>query len=477
MIKIYNTLSRQLEEFETIEPGVVRWYNCGPTVNGLMHLGHARSAVAFDTIRRYLEYRKYKVRYIMNFTDIEDRMIEVATNEKRSVLEVAEEYLRGFRRDMNALNLKEATINPRAMLHINQMIEFIQKLEEKGYAYESKGDVYFDVKKFEGYGKLSNQKLENILQEGTEDTQNPNKRFVADFALWKAKKPGEPYWPSPWGEGRVGWSLECSTMSMMYLGDTIDIHSGGQDLIFPHHENEIAQSESLTGKPFAKYWLHNGFINMNKEKMSKSLGNFSNVVDLLKNYTADAIRLFIVQTHYRSPIDFTEDIIDQAQATANKLFEIFLLVKLFSKKEDTDGPFTETDKEMLEIVKQSRAAFIEAMDEDFNTSNAFAVIFNLTKEANDYIRKSDDIKLKVTQAIDIFFDELRSIFGIFEGIEKDESTKTISTLVDLLIELRQEFRKDKNWVMSDKIRDDLKKAGIALEDTPKRILWKLDTDK
>ncbi|MBY9000546.1 MAG: cysteine--tRNA ligase [Candidatus Heimdallarchaeota archaeon] len=477
MIKIYNTLSRQLEEFETIEPGVVRWYNCGPTVNGLMHLGHARSAVAFDTIRRYLEYRKYKVRYIMNFTDIEDRMIEVATNEKRSVLEVAEEYLRGFRRDMNALNLKEATINPRAMLHINQMIEFIQKLEEKGYAYESKGDVYFDVKKFEGYGKLSNQKLENILQEGTEDTQNPNKRFVADFALWKAKKPGEPYWPSPWGEGRVGWSLECSTMSMMYLGDTIDIHSGGQDLIFPHHENEIAQSESLTGKPFAKYWLHNGFINMNKEKMSKSLGNFSNVVDLLKNYTADAIRLFIVQTHYRSPIDFTEDIIDQAQATANKLFEIFLLVKLFSKKEDTDGPLTETDKEMLEIVKQSRAAFIEAMDEDFNTSNAFAVIFNLTKEANDYIRKSDDIKLKVTQAIDIFFDELRSIFGIFEGIEKDESTKTISTLVDLLIELRQEFRKDKNWVMSDKIRDDLKKAGIALEDTPKRILWKLDTDK
>ena len=477
MIKIYNTLSRQLEEFETIEPGVVRWYNCGPTVNGLMHLGHARSAVAFDIIRRYLEYRGYKVRYIMNFTDIEDRMIEVATNEKRSVLEVAEEYLRGFRRDMSALNLKEATINPRAMLHINQMIEFIQKLEKKGYAYESKGDVYYDVRKFEEYGKLSNQKIENILKEGTGDTENPKKRFAADFALWKAKKPGEPYWPSPWGEGRPGWAIECSQMSMEYLGDTIDIHSGGQDLIFPHHENEIAQSEALTGKPFAKYWMHNGYININKEKMSKSLGNFTNIVDLLKQYSADAVRLFIAQTHYRSPIDFTEDIIDQAQATANKLFEIFLLIKWFSKKEDTDSSLVEIDNEMLKTVEQSRVAFLEAMDEDFNTSNAFAIIFNLTKEANDYIRKSDEVNLKVIRCIDKFFDEIRSVFGIFENIEEDDSTKTIGTLVDLLIELRQNFRSEKNWEMSDKIRDELKEAGITLEDTPKRILWKLTEQK
>ena len=474
MIKIYNTLSRQLEEFETIEPGVVRWYNCGPTVNGLMHLGHARSAVAFDVIRRYLEYREYKVRYIMNFTDIEDRMIEVATNEKRSVLEVAEEYLRGFRRDMRALNLKEATINPRAMLHINQMIEFIKKLEEKGYAYESKGDVYYDVRKFKEYGKLSNQKLDNILKEGTEDAKNPKKRFAADFALWKAKKPGEPYWPSPWGEGRVGWAIECSTMSMEYLGDTLDIHSGGQDLIFPHHENEIAQSEALTGKPFAKYWMHNGYINIDKEKMSKSLGNFTNIVDLLKQYSADAVRIFIAQTHYRSPIDFTEDIIDQAQATANKLLEIFLLVKWFSKKEYANSSLVEIDNEILKTVEQSRASFVEAMDEDFNTSNAFAVIFNLTKEANDYIRKSDEVKLEVIHAIDKFFDEIRSVFGIFEDIEEDDSNKSIGTLVDLLIELRQEFRKEKNWAMSDKIRDELKKAGIALEDTPKRILWKIE---
>jgi cysteinyl-tRNA synthetase len=474
MIKVYNTLSRQLEEFETIEPGVVRWYNCGPTVNGLMHLGHARSAVAFDIIRRYLEYRGYKVRYIMNFTDIEDRMIEVATNEKRSVLEVAEEYLRGFRRDMSALNLKEATINPRAMLHINQVIEFIQKLEKKNYAYESNGDVYFDVKKFEEYGKLSNQKLDNILQEGTEDAKNPNKRFAADFALWKKKKPGEPYWPSPWGEGRPGWHSECVLMSSLYLGEVIDIHSGGQDLIFPHHENEIAQAEALNNKPFVNYWLHNGYINIDKEKMSKSLGNFTNIIDLLKQYSADAVRIFIAQTHYRSPIDFTEDIIDQAQATANRLFEIFLLVKWFSKKEDTDSSLVEIDNEMLKTVEQSRTAFVEAMNEDFNTSNAFAVIFNLTKEANDYIRKSDEINLKVIHSIDKFFDEIRSVFGIFENIEEDDSTKTIGTLVDLLIELRQNFRSEKNWEMSDKIRDDLKKAGIVLEDTPKRILWKIE---
>ena len=477
MIKVYNTLSRQLEEFETIEPGVVRWYNCGPTVNGLMHLGHARSAVAFDVIRRYLEYREYKVRYVMNFTDIEDRMIEVAINEKRPVLEVAEEYLRGFQRDMAALNLKEATINPRAMLHINQVIEFIQKLEDKGYAYESKGDVYFDVKKFEEYGKLSNQKLDNILQEGTEDAKNPNKRFAADFALWKNKKPGEPYWPSPWGEGRPGWHSECVLMSSLYLGEVIDIHSGGQDLIFPHHENEIAQAEALNEKPFVNYWFHNGYINIDKEKMSKSLGNFTNIVDLLKQYTADSVRIFIAQTHYRSPIDFTEDIIDQAQATANKLFEIFLLVKWLSKSKETDSSLQEIDKEMLKTVEQSRSNFIEAMDEDFNTSNAFAVIFHLTKEANDYIRKSDEVKLEVIQSIDIFFDELRSIFGIFEDIGEDESTRTIGILVDLLIELRQEFRKDKNWAMSDKIRDNLKEAGITLEDTPKRILWKLTEQK
>ncbi|MCG3215376.1 MAG: cysteine--tRNA ligase [Candidatus Heimdallarchaeota archaeon] len=478
MIKIYNTLSRQLEEFKTIDPGKVRWYNCGPTVNGLMHLGHARSALAFDTIRRYLEYREYEVNYVMNFTDIEDRMIEVSKREKRAVLEVAEEYLRGFRRDMKSLNLKDATINPRAMLHINQVVDFIRKLEEKGFAYESKGDVYFDIKKFKDYGKLSNQKLENIL-ENTEDAENPNKRYPADFALWKNKKPGEPYWPSPWGEGRPGWHSECVLMSSLYLGEFIDIHSGGQDLIFPHHENEIAQAESLTGKPFVNYWLHNGYVNIDQEKMSKSLGNYVNIVELLKYYSPDAVRLFVLQTHYRSPISFNEDAINQAQITSDRLFDVILLVKSYvMETEESDNiEISDIDKELMEKIKKAREDFIESMNEDFNTSNGFAVVFTFARDVNDYIRKIDEINAIVMKEIDELFDEFRSVFGLYENMDSYHSIETVEKLIKLLIEIRSEFRKEKNWKMSDKIRDDLKKTGITLEDTPKRILWKLTESK
>jgi len=474
MIKVYNTLTRQLEEFKTIEPDVVRWYNCGPTVNGLMHLGHARSAIAFDTIRRYLEYRGYKVQYIMNFTDVEDRMIEVSNKEQRAVLEVAEEYLRYFRRDMSSINLKEATVNPRAMLHINHMIVFIQKLIEKDFAYENNGDVYFDVKKFADYGKLSNQKLENVLEK-TEDAENPNKRFPADFALWKAKKPGEPFWPSPWGEGRPGWHIECSVMSMTYLGDTIDIHSGGQDLIFPHHENEIAQSESITGKPFARYWLHNGYININKEKMSKSLGNFVNIYELLKYYSADAVRLFVLQTHYRSPISFDEEAMDQAQTTSDRLFDVVLLAKAYSDsaEEVIKTELTELDKDLFDKTKKARDDFIKSMDEDFNTSDAFAVLFGYSRDVNDYLRKAEIVNKAIMNEVNTLFDEFKSVLGLYEDIGNYHSMEMVEKLVKLLIEIRTEFRKEKNWEMSDKIRDDLKQTGITLEDTPKRILWKL----
>ena len=475
MIKIYSTLTKKTEEFKTIEPGVVKWYNCGPTVNGLMNLGHARSAIAFDTIRRYLEYRGYKVEYVMNFTDIEDRMIEVSNQEQRPVLEVAEEYLSYFRRDMASLNLKPATIHPRAMLHMNQMIESIERLIEKGVAYESDGDVYFDVRKFEEYGKLSNQKLESILQEGTEDADNPKKKFPADFALWKKMKLGEPYWPSPWGKGRIGWHSECSTMSMLYLGETLDIHSGGQDLIFPHHENEIAQSESLTGKQFANYWLHNGFINIDQEKMSKSLGNFVNIYDLLKYYTSDAVRLFVLQTHYRSPIVFTEDAMDQVQITIDRLFDVVLLTKNYADetKEIKETELSDLDKDLLEKTKKARDDLIKAMDEDFNTSNGLAVVFDYSREVNEYLRKAEDINSSVINETDKFFNELRDIFGFFEDFNSYLSIDTVEKLIKLLIELRGEFRKEKNWEMGDKIRDDLKEAGITLEDTPKRILWKL----
>jgi len=475
MTKIYNTLTRQLEEFKTIEPGIVKWYNCGPTVNGLMHLGHARSAIAFDTIRRYLEYRGYKIDYVMNFTDIEDRMIEVSNKEQRAVLEVAEEYLSDFRRDMTSLNLKQATIHPRAMLHVNHMIDFIEKLIDKGFAYESNGDVYFDVRKAKDYGKLSNQKLENILQKGTEEAENPNKKFPADFALWKNEKPGEPTWPSPWGKGRPGWHIECSVMSMNYLGETIDIHSGGQDLIFPHHENEIAQSESLTNKTFVNYWLHNGYVNIDKEKMSKSLGNFVNIIELLKYYSPDAVRLFVLQTHYRSPISFTEDAIDQAQVTVDRLFDVILLAKNYADEtKDMDKTnLTDLDKDVLEKTKKAREDFVKAMDEDFNTSNSLAVVFDYSREVNDYLRKAENVNGSVINEADKLFDELRVVFGLFEDFNSYLSINMVEKLVKLLIEIRGVFRKEKNWAMSDKIRDELKAAGVSLEDTPKRILWKL----
>ena len=322
---------------------------------------------------------------------------------------------------------------------------------------------------------LSNQKLENILQKGTEDAENPNKKFPADFALWKNEKPGEPTWPSPWGKGRPGWHIECSAMSMNYLGETIDIHSGGQDLIFPHHENEIAQSESLTNKTFANYWLHNGYVNIDKEKMSKSLGNFVNIIELLKYYSPDAVRLFVLQTHYRSPISFTEDAIDQAQVTVNRLFDVILLAKNYADEtKDMDKTnLTNLDKDLLEKTKKAREGFVEAMDEDFNTSNGLAVVFDYSREVNDYLRKAEDVNGSVINEADKLFDELSAVFGLFEDFNNYLSINMVEKLVKLLIEIRGEFRKEKNWTMSDRIRDELKAAGVSLEDNPKRILWKL----
>jgi len=461
-----------MEEFKPLEPGIVRWYNCGPTVYDLMHLGHARSLVAFDTIRRYLEFCGYTVRYVQNFTDIDDKMIQRAHQEGRSIIEVAEDNIRYYYRDVDRLNVKRATIHPRAMLHIPHMISMIQKLIEKGYAYESNGDVYFDVRKFANYGKLSGHKLEHIAHE-TEDAENPNKRFPADFVLWKSKKEGEPSWYSPWGEGRPGWHIECSVMSMTYLGDTIDIHSGGQDLIFPHHENEIAQSEALTGKPFVRYWLHNGYLNINSEKMSKSLGNFITLERLLEQYSGDVIRLYLLMTHYRQPINFTKEGINQAKVTAERLLNIILLTKMYSKEVTEVSELSDLDKQLLNDIDRAKKVFMESMNEDFNTSNALAAVFSLSKQLNTYIRKVDIVNPEVMKKANAFFDDIRNILGLFENLDQYAKLDIITKLVKLLIELRQEFRKNKNWAMSDKIRDFLTEAGITLEDTPKRVLWKL----
>ncbi|MHA1204565.1 MAG: cysteine--tRNA ligase [Candidatus Heimdallarchaeum aukensis] len=474
-MKVYNTLTRKLEEFKPINEGKIHWYHCGVTVYSRSHLGHARNLIAFDTIRRYLEYRGYEVRYVQNFTDVDDKMIARANEEGVSIIELAERNIYDYYEDLDKLNVKRPTLAPRALLHINHMIKDIQVLIEKGFAYVAdNGDVYFDVRKWKEYGKLSKQKLENIL-EHTEDTENPNKRFPADFALWKAKKEGEPSWPSPWGEGRPGWHIECSTMSMTYLGETFDIHSGGQDLIFPHHENEIAQSECLTGKPFANYWLHNGFVKIDAEKMSKSIGNIININTILKKYSPDSVRLYILLTHYRQPIDFTEDGLEQAEITAERLFNTIVLLKSFAEDGEETNAVTEEDKTMIQKIENARTKFIEAMNEDFNTSNALAAVFDISKDINDYLRKTDEINSIVIRKANELFDEFRLVLGLFSDIDRYITMDKVKNLVNLLIDLRQEFRKNKNWEKSDKIRDTLKDSGIILEDNPKRVLWKLVT--
>ncbi len=474
MIRVYNTLSRKLEEFKPQEDKIIRWYHCGPTVYARSHLGHARNIIAFDTIRRYLEYRGYTVRYIQNFTDIDDKMINRSNEEGISIIELAEKNIAEYYHDFDRLNVKRPTIAVRALLHINHMIRDIKNLVDKGYAYVAEnGDVYFDVKKWKEYGKLSHQKLENILKE-TEDSTNPLKRFPADFALWKAKKEGEPSWVSPWGEGRPGWHIECSTMSMEYLGPTLDIHSGGQDLIFPHHENEIAQAEALTGKTFAKYWLHNGFVNVDQEKMSKSLGNIINIDTILSKYSPDALRLYILLTQYRQPIDFTEEGLQQATATTERLFNVILLTKSYVNIENLSEEKSELDNEVLTKISHARNKFINAMDEDFNTTNALAVVFDLSKDVNDYLRKADILNKEVIAAADKFFDEIRQVLGLFQDIDKYVNFASHKELIRLLIDLRQEFRKNKKWAESDKIRDKLKEIGVVLEDNKKRVLWKLE---
>ena len=463
-MRIYNTLTRKKEELKTITPGEVKIYACGPTVYNYIHIGNARPLCVFDTLRRYLEFRGYKVKFVQNFTDIDDKIIKKAIEEGTDYKTVSEKYIEEFWKDAKGLNFREATVHPKATENIDEIIEIIKTLVEKGYAYPvENGDVYFSPKNFSEYGKLSHQPLED-LEAGARINIGELKKDPMDFALWKGAKPGEPYWPSPWGNGRPGWHIECSAMVRRYLGDTIDIHCGGQDLIFPHHENEIAQSECCNGVPFANYWMHNGYINVDNVKMSKSLGNFFTVRDVAEKYGYEPIRYLMISSHYRSPINYSVDIIDQCKASLTRLHTCRDSLD-FALNNAGDGE-PENAAEIRAQMEARKQQFIEAMDDDLNTADGLAAVFELVRDINVSVLQSGS-KALITEAMKLF-DELTGVLGI---VYPHEQADDLDAEVEKMIEARQAARKAKNWAEADRIRDELKEKGIVLEDTPQGVKW------
>ena len=462
-MKVYNTLTRKKEELVPITPGEIKMYACGPTVYNYIHIGNARPLCIFDILRRYLEYRGYNVKFVQNFTDIDDKIIRRANEEHVDFSEISERYIKEFWTDADGLNVRHATINPKATENIDAIIQIISTLIEKGYAYEAQGDVYFSTEKFRDYGKLSHQPLED-LEAGARIMVGEVKREPMDFAVWKAAKPGEPAWDSPWGKGRPGWHIECSAMNWRYLGDTIDIHCGGQDLIFPHHENEIAQSECFTGKPFAHYWMHNGYINVDNVKMSKSLGNFFTVRDVAEKYGYEPIRYLLISAQYRSPINYSTDIIEQCIAALNRLYTCRDSLD-FELKNAVDAEH-DGDKAIIDGFDKYREQFIAAMDDDLNTADAIASIFELVRDINTNVVGKTPSKALVEGAI-AMFDELTGVLGLVYN----RKTETLDSDVEALIEARTNARKEKNWAEADRIRDQLKEMGIVLEDTAQGVKW------
>ncbi len=460
-MKVFNTLSRRKEEFVPVDEKEVKIYACGPTVYNYIHIGNARPLCVFDVLRRYMEYRGYNVKFVQNFTDVDDKIINRANEEGISFEAVAEKYINEFWTDAHGLNFKDASVHPKATENIDEIIEIIKTLEEKGYAYAVDGDVYYRALKFDGYGKLSHQPLDD-LQSGARIAVGEKKENPLDFALWKAAKEGEPYWESPWGKGRPGWHIECSAMNRKYLGETIDIHCGGQDLIFPHHENEIAQSEAANGVPFSKYWMHNGYINVDNVKMSKSLGNFKTVREIADVYGYEVIRYFLISSHYRSPINFSVDIIEQCKSALERLYTCRESLD-FALKNAVDK---EPEKELLDTVNSRREQFISAMDDDLNTADGLAAIFDLVKDINTKILDKD-VSKSVCEAAASLFDELCGVLGILYNRKSND----LDSEIEALIAQRQEARKNKDWATADKIRDDLKARGIILKDTPQGVTW------
>ena len=463
-MKIYNSLTRKKEEFVPLEPGKVNMYVCGPTVYNYFHIGNGRTFIVFDTIRRYMEYRGYEVNFVQNFTDIDDKMINKANEEHTTVKEIGDKYIDEYYKDADGLNIKRATTNPRATEYISEIIEFVSGLIEKGYAYEVNGDVYFRTKKFESYGQLIGQNLDD-LRSGARINVDERKEDPVDFAIWKAQKPGEPAWESPWGLGRPGWHIECSCMAKKLLGETIDIHAGGMDLAFPHHENEIAQSEALTGKKFANYWMHAAFLNVNNQKMSKSLNNFLTARDALKQYDPDVIRFLMLSGHYRIQLNFSNDLLESAKASVERLYNaIGNLENLISEVKINE--MTEDEVKYLNSLDSYRQRYIEKMDDDFNTADAISVLFDLIRDINSNvgINSSKELCEKALELIR----ELGSPLGILQKTTKGNLEEEI----EALIAERQQARKDRNFALADKIRDDLKGRGIELLDTPQGVRWK-----
>ena len=467
MLQLYNTLTNQKEKFEPLNPGKVTMYVCGPTVYNYIHIGNARSAVAFDTIRRYLEYRGFEVNYVSNFTDVDDKIIKASQEMNLSVKEITEKFINAFYEDTSALNVKKATLNPRVMDNMDDIIKFIEVLVQKGYAYESAGDVYYKTRKFKDYGKLSGQLIDDLEQGASsrvDDIDQDKKQDPLDFALWKKVKQGEISWNSPWGQGRPGWHIECSVMSTKYLGDTIDIHAGGQDLEFPHHENEIAQSEAKTGKKFARYWLHNGFVTIGEEdqKMSKSLGNFVTVHDLLKKVNPQVIRFFMSTTQYRRPIRYSSANLDEAKVNLNKLQTAYENLS-YRLKDSVEGNDKEVESNFANLEKD----FVKVMDDDFNVQNGISVVYEMAKQLNVYSEKE-----KVyTDTINNLINTYKKVVEIF-GISFSEEKELLDDTIEQLIQERNEARKNKNFKRSDEIRDLLKEQGIILEDTAQGTRWK-----
>ncbi|MGI6108808.1 MAG: cysteine--tRNA ligase [Eubacteriaceae bacterium] len=465
-MKLYNTLTRRKEEFVPIEEGKVRMYSCGPTVYDYIHIGNARPAIVFDVLRRYLEYRGYQVTFVQNFTDVDDKIINRANEQGITARELSDKYIEEYFKDADALGIHRASVHPRVSEHMDEIIDMISRLIANGKAYEKDGNVFYSVESFPDYGELSRQSIDD-LRNGARVEVDDSKNSPLDFAVWKKMKPGEPYWESPWGKGRPGWHIECSAMSTSLLGHTIDIHGGGQDLIFPHHENEIAQSEGACGCRFANYWVHNGYINIDKVKMSKSLGNFFTVREISQEYDLAAVRMFMLMAQYRSPVNFSREMIEQSQAALDRLLNFREDAQYLLDHAD-DRALTDDEKAWTASLDQYRKAYIDAMDDDLNTADAIAAIFDLVREANGRLDETSPAAM-ILAPLDLF-EELTGVIGIAQP--KENQAADDDAHIEELIEQRQQARKNKDFARADEIRDQLSAEGIALKDTREGVKWK-----